>query len=381
MPKTKIRSWEYPSKENSFFDSYDILQVMWRTIDQEFGSLTNFLTKSDIDYFWDAQDQQDDQDANLDDIGIRTDSGNIYKFTALGWEFQYRISQLPFILDHDPTPDIWGFPIGFNWINETTGETFTNVNNIFGSVVWVGNNGTIISSVLEEQFLLAGPIKGIDFSNTLYTSRTNEYGAFYKRKTDNFVHFKINGVELGSIDVLTQQETYWTISDLDTVKTNGLCDVEKHKRVLYLLRAMTHRPTSFVWVVGRNNPLLGFPEMVADDTALEAGFSQMGFDLYTDEEKEEIIFDYLRYISSHEELSDERKLNILNCFVCNGYKSFDGNLELIDAMNELIDANTLPKCYITTCHEYVADGNTLPLDGNELVIDGNDYVCVEVAGE
>ncbi len=376
MPKTNIRDWEYPGKDQSFFDSYDILQVMWRTIDKEFGSLANFMLKSDVNYFWDAQDEQDEQNAIENDIGLRTDTGDVSKYDGNVWVFQYRILSLPFVLDHDPSPDNWGMPLGFQWINETTGETFTNTNATFGAVVWLGNRGTTVSAVIEQQYLLAGPIKNMDYSNSLYSSKTNEYGEFFKRKSDSSITFNMNGVEFGTLDVLTVQETYWAISDLDVVKTDGLCDVEKHKRVLYLLRAMTHRPTSFCWVVGRLNPTLSFTEMVLDDTTYADALVVMGLTDYSDEQKEEIIYDYLRYISSHEELTDARKLNILNCFICAGYKAFDGNLELMDLDSGFVDANELPDCYVETCHEYVTDGQVLKLDGDAIIVDGNEFVCI-----
>ena len=97
MPKTKLRNFNLPDKETSFFDSYDLLLKFWVKIDSEFGSLTNFLANQGIDFIWENKNQQDDSfRPEKNDKGLRTDNGDLYKYNESGtWDKFSTIGRLP----------------------------------------------------------------------------------------------------------------------------------------------------------------------------------------------------------------------------------------------------------------------------------------------
>jgi len=345
MPKTNIRNWEYPSKEQSFFDSYDVLQIMWRTIDKEFGSLSNYISNNNITYIWEDQSERDSQRGKVGEYGIRTDSGDVYRYNGDTWELQYTLGQLPIKTYSNPTPDDWGLPIGFNWVNEKTGETFTCVSNSFGSVVWNGNLGTTVHSVLARKFFIP-PIKGMTFRNSIYEGITDMYGTFFSKKTDYIIEFLINGSSLGEVNISEIERKYITVTDLEISKdSEGKCDKERVKKILYLIYILTNRPTSFIGIVGDIQPRKTFNDIIESEESFQQFLDSLGIDTFSENLKEEIIFDYIRKISSHEELTIDDKLNILECInECIGLDSMDGNIVYIDGNTITADGNETPEC-------------------------------------
>lgn len=355
MPlKTNKRQYPYPAKEESFDSSWDTFQEFFNLLDREFSSSFDFMIGTGIKYIWKTENEMLEQaDMILGDYGMRMDTGNIFEYRNQGqeaeingWLYQYDVNALPLNVDRDPTPDDWGRPIGFNWINNSSGESFYCVKNEVGKCIWISEDQAIGYEVRVGYYVQPVDFK---FKGTWFQGIIEKTGKFYYTVDDTVMPLWIGAKFVGNIK-LDAFKTYYGPSDLDIFEypvdheDYGKCNSPLFLRYLSLINKISVQASPFFFETKKLNLSATVLEIISTDATLEAELTRLGISIPTNTEKKEYQYDFFHYITYMEQVNNDRKKELLGCMTCEGLTSYDGNVALVDGAAYFIDGNLQPPC-------------------------------------
>ena len=356
MPlSTKERNFPYPAKSESFDSSWTTFQEFFNLLDREFSSFLNFTIGTGIKYLWIVENEMiAQQGMKYGDFGIRTDTGGVYEYRQYvgeeakpGWKFKYDVNSLPLNINRDPTPDDWGMPIGFNWINNTSGESFYCLKNEIGACVWVSEEQAIGYEVREGYFVPAVDYK---FQGSVINGIMEETGRFYYLSGETSIKLLIGAKEVGNI-ILEPGRSYYSPGDLDILQfpesdidNAGKCNSSLNERYLSLVGKISTRAMPTYNKFKKISLSASVLEIISTDDTLAAEIDRLHFSELTFAEKKEYLYDYYHTITYLEAVNNDIKKVLLRCMACSGLASYDGNEVTVDGNIILADGNILPPC-------------------------------------
>jgi len=169
---SKFRKWVFPSKEDNFDVSYDLLIEFFKTLDAEFSGTIDFLYGLRIDRYFITETEMNNTVGEDDEVALYTKDGSIYRYDAEAnvWNKIDQIQRLPKIRHRNPTQeDLVGWQIGDAWLNIDSGEAFklsaimTEVirDQEYKYAIWVNSEGNCVhysKFLFNTQFF-----PGVDF--------------------------------------------------------------------------------------------------------------------------------------------------------------------------------------------------------------------------
>jgi len=352
---TKGRKYPYPAKSETFDSSWDTFQLFFNQLDREFTSAFNFMVGTGIEFIWITENELTAQKGmKYGDFGVRLDTGGIYEYRRFvdesgkpGWRFKYDINSLPLNIDRDPTGDDWGMPKGYNWINNTSGESFYCIKNDIGRTIWVSENKAIGHEVKFGYFV---PRWNFEFAGEYLNGTLEQTGRFYYTNGEESVTLKIGGKKVGSIK-LEAGRTYYSVGDLDIMsypptdlENAGKCNSDLFLRFLTFMGTISTQSSpsysEFHGVVLSKEMI----EIISTESSMVTELSRMNLPAPTVSFAKEMKYDFYHTITYLEAVNNTIKKILLRCMACIGLSSYDGNIVLVDGNEILADGNENPPC-------------------------------------
>ena len=378
--KSKIRDWIFPSKDDSFDDSYDYLLDFFNTLDEEFGGVTDFLFDRKITKFFRTEVELVNASGAEGDIGLYVKTGAVYRYNGTAWEEFDKIGRLPKIKQRDPNVSDLGYDSSDTWINSLSGHTFKLIGEIdidqYGNEVealWCDQNGQVNSkcSVINKFYFYPSinlryetktlhqlPDGSLSFSDSLLhlDGSFNEDGIGQYLEHDTHMDLFIQDKLLGTL--LLKRTRVQTLMDLDMFAPEGGLPVhsdegiypwyQKFERLLSILEisSITNDRLSKTLKLDMkfNTNIKG---MIDDPLKFNQFFDDNSHMMIPEPEVKEIKERYRSFFTSlHEqEMSmDEKEFAIYLLGVCVAWQAYDGNIYYIDGNTMLADGNVEPTC-------------------------------------
>jgi len=379
--KSKIRDWIFPSKDDSFDDSYDYLLDFFNTLDEEFGGVIDFLFDRKITKFFRTEVEIQNTSAGEGELGLYIKSGDIYRYENSTWVIIDKVGRLPKIRQRDPNTTDLGYDNSETWINSMSGHSFRLIGDIVidevtgeQEALWCDQNGQVNSSSksvhkfyffpsvnfrYKTKTLHQIPGGGFTYEDSLMhlDGSFNEDGIGQYLDHDTHMDIFIQDELLGTL--LLKRTGAQTLMDLDIFAPEGgglpphddsaiypgykkferlLCMLEissiTNDRLSKTLKGDMVFNTSIFDII--NNPL-AFNRFFHDNAHL----------MISEPVVIEIKERYRSFFASlhdQEMTMDQKEFAIYLLGVCVAWQAYDGNIYYINGNTMLADGNVLPTC-------------------------------------
>jgi len=372
--RSKIRDWIFPSKDDSFDNSYDYLLEFFNSLDEEFGGLADFLFDYKIKKFFRTQVEISNSGGAEGDFALYIKNGDILRYSSLnGWEVVDRIGKLPKIRPRDPDITDIAYDSGQVWINSASGKAFKFVgsalvddNNGDFEAIWVNQNGKVDYYTANiKQFLFYPKIDlhyktktlrmvdgqpTFEDDNLHIEGQIGEDGVIQYFDFDTHVDLFLRDFLVGTL--IIKRKNIQTFMDLEFFNPEGGLPeqgtpeiVPWNQRFDRLLRYISH---SALVSKNVNNDILhnhqigeildnGLTDFLTDNNLLAITSENMA----DYKARYRVLFTSLTDI----EMSiDEKKWAIYLLADCFAMTAYDGNLYNVDGNDVLADGNIEPPC-------------------------------------
>lgn len=351
---TNERRFPYPAKTESFDNSWNTFQEFFNLLDREFSSFFNFTLGTGIKFLWKTENEfLLEKTMKAGDFGVRMDIGAVYEYRNYGmadeingWKFKYDVNSLPLNVDRDPGNDDWGHPVGFNWINRKSGESFYCVKNEIGESIWVSEDRAIGYTVRTGYFVQP---MNLEFVGAHFSGMFEKSGRFYYTVGETSMKVMFGAKEFGRIK-LDQFKTYYGLADLDILEypvgdeNYGKCNSDLFLRLLTFINNFCVAASPFYFEKKNLNLSATVLEIISTQQTLDNEFTRFGLTIPTLQEIQEYKYDFYHYITYMEQVNNTRKKELIRCMACEGLDSYDGNLVFVEGNLVYADGNELPPC-------------------------------------
>ena len=380
--RSKIRDWIYPSREDSFDDSYGYLLEFFNSLDEEFGGILDFLFDEHVHKIFRTLTEVENFAGEDGQIGLYIRTGDLYKYSSSTntWEIHGRLGRLPKIKQSDPTKeDIGLYDAGETWVNVKSGQTFKYIGQTLVSenpdiyeAIWVNQTGKIPYQSDTVKQLLFYPMVNFSYKTKTLSSLNGVLtfdderlhieqtidadGVIQYFNHDTHVDLFIQDFLVGTL--IINRKKVQSIIDIEFFNPEGGLPAqndpdigpwyEKFQRLLGILE-----------ISSKTNPALSkylrtdmkFPstieEMMTDGTKYNEFFDINLHTMITEYDMTEMKERYRSFFaatSDNEMTIVEKSWAIYLLGVCDLMVAYDGNIYYIDGSIMLADGNIQPIC-------------------------------------
>ena len=379
--RSKIRDWIFPSKGDTFFDSYDYLLSFFNSLDSEFGAVSSFLFDYELKYFFGSELDKDRQRATEGDFALMTKSGDVLMWSGGEWIVVNKIGRLPKI--HSRNPGIDDHPrynVGDSWINSASGSVFKFLGKMLVEestntyeAIWVDKDGNVdyfsenISQCLfypKINFSYKTKTQSLDENDELtfeddllhLSGKVNSDGVLQYMNYDTHADIYIQDFLIGTIQL--NRKKVQTLMDMMYFNPEGGLPAhndseiypwyQRFEQLMILLEnsAQTDYDLKKTLKV-KMNFTRTITEIMEDSSVFDQQMLQNGFVELSGEDIAEMKEKYRSFFASlhFQEMSIVQKqwaMYLLGS--CVAWEAYDGNIYYIDGSTMLADGNIEPTC-------------------------------------
>lgn len=375
--KSSIRKWNFPSKDDYFNDSYDLLLDFFDNLDQEFGGMMDWIYGFHASKIFLTQPQIDSSPGSSGDLAINFRNGDKLAWDSSNniWKKVGKVGRLPKISEEDPTiTDFENIQLGETWINYLTGNMFKYSGKVETSpgnyeAIWIDQEGKVpYRNSFVKSFIFA-PRMGFKYKTKTKTALPNNLFTFEDDKIHRSGTIGEDGI-VEYMDYDSHCDIYLNDYLIGTLLINrkpmqSLMDLEYFHPEGGL--PLHNDPDIYPWYA-RFERLLKFLEAssITDEKFYKTFKNNMVNSVQTMEEIMETQGFYVDYLLANN-LTPFSTIDVMD--IKEKYRSFFAGMtdQVIT-----IDNKNWATYLLGVCVPWQAwDGNIYYINGNEVLADGN----------